>query len=213
MWQLGWLTVRRRNLFIVRPFELLSANFYHFALFYLNTPCWEILFNFRTVASGMIITVWHVSISSISLPRCFSNSFIFGGITIAAGVVGLTLGGYLSQNLRLVYQKADPIICGIGLVVSAPLLLGCTYAATSNTILCYVLLFLGQVALNLNWAIVGDILLVRKFKGNGTNFPVNTCRRCCGVDLHAVGGSDACWSFALAAFSGGGFPGFGALKI
>ncbi|XP_044758544.1 protein spinster isoform X2 [Coccinella septempunctata] len=88
-----------------------------------------------------------------------SNSFIFGGITIAAGVVGLTMGGYLSQNLRVVYQKADPLICGVGLVVSAPLLLGCTYAATSNTALCYVLLFLGQVTLNLNWAIVGDILL------------------------------------------------------
>ncbi|XP_045477663.1 protein spinster isoform X4 [Harmonia axyridis] len=88
-----------------------------------------------------------------------SNSFMFGGITIAAGLVGLTLGGYLSQNLRVVYQKADPIICGVGLVVSAPLLLGCTYAATSNTALCYVLLFLGQVTLNLNWAIVSDILL------------------------------------------------------
>ncbi|KAL3273736.1 hypothetical protein HHI36_015165 [Cryptolaemus montrouzieri] len=88
-----------------------------------------------------------------------SNAFMFGGITIAAGLVGLTLGGYLSQNLRVTYHRADPLICGMGLVVSSPLLLGCTYAATSNTAACYTLLFLGQVALNLNWAIVGDILL------------------------------------------------------
>ncbi|KAK9888332.1 hypothetical protein WA026_000588 [Henosepilachna vigintioctopunctata] len=93
------------------------------------------------------------------LLRCFSNSFIFGGVTIAAGVVGLSLGGFLSQKLRVKYHRVDPIICGAGLVLSAPFLLGCTYAATSNTVACYVLLFLGQVALNLNWAIVGDILL------------------------------------------------------
>jgi hypothetical protein len=78
-----------------------------------------------------------------------------------AGLVGLTLGCYLSQKLKPRYPKVDPIICGVGLFISAPLLLGTTFAVTYNIALCYVLLFLGQVALNLNWSIVSDILLVR----------------------------------------------------
>ncbi|XP_063917652.1 protein spinster-like isoform X2 [Zophobas morio] len=88
-----------------------------------------------------------------------SSTFIFGAITILAGLVGLTLGCYLSQKLKPKYPRVDPIICAVGLLISAPLLLGTTFAATYNIALCYVLLFLGQVALNLNWSIVSDILL------------------------------------------------------
>lgn len=78
-----------------------------------------------------------------------------------AGICGLTLGCFLSQSLIKKYPRIDPIICAGGLIISAPLLLGCTYAAPYNSYLCFVLLFFGQVALNLNWAIVSDILLVR----------------------------------------------------
>ncbi|XP_044272836.1 protein spinster isoform X1 [Tribolium madens] len=88
-----------------------------------------------------------------------SSTFIFGAITILAGLVGLTLGCYLSQILKPKYPRVDPIICAAGLLISAPLLLGTTFAVTYNIVLCYVLLFLGQVALNLNWSIVSDILL------------------------------------------------------
>ncbi|XP_018319052.1 protein spinster isoform X2 [Agrilus planipennis] len=88
-----------------------------------------------------------------------SLSLIFGGITMMAGIIGLCLGCYLSQSLKKRYSRVDPIICGIGLLASAPLLVACTYLAVSNTASCLVVLFLGQVALNLNWAIVVDILL------------------------------------------------------
>lgn len=81
-----------------------------------------------------------------------------------AGICGLSLGCFLSQWLKKSYPNIDPIICGAGLLTSAPLLLLCTYAAPKNSYICFVLLFFGQVALNLNWAIVGDILLVRKLK-------------------------------------------------
>lgn len=88
-----------------------------------------------------------------------STSFIFGAITMAAGVVGLSLGSVLSQELKHRFPFVDPIICGVGLILSAPLLVATTYATTRNTALTYVLLFLGQVSLNLNWAIVCDMLL------------------------------------------------------
>lgn len=83
---------------------------------------------------------------------------------MVAGIVGLSLGCFLSAILKPRYPKIDPIICAVGLIISAPLLIGTTYASPHNTVLCYILLFLGQVSLNLNWAIVSDILLVRKLK-------------------------------------------------
>lgn len=78
-----------------------------------------------------------------------------------AGIAGLTLGAYLSQSLKKRFPRCDPLICATGLFLSAPLLTGCTFVVTKNTTLCFILLFFGQVALNLNWAIVADILLVR----------------------------------------------------
>ncbi|KAK5640850.1 hypothetical protein RI129_009397 [Pyrocoelia pectoralis] len=86
-------------------------------------------------------------------------SFPFGGITMLAGICGLTIGCLLSQWLIKRYPRVDPIICGVGLLCSAPFLVGCALTAPKNSYVCFVLLFFGQVALNLNWAIVGDILL------------------------------------------------------
>lgn len=78
-----------------------------------------------------------------------------------AGIVGVALGTFLSYQLKACCAIADPMVCGIGLLMSAPLLLGATYASTQNSAVCFVLLFLGQLTLNLNWAIVCDIVLVR----------------------------------------------------
>lgn len=91
----------------------------------------------------------------------FSISFIFGLITMLAGVGGLTLGAILSQALRKRFPRVDPLICAAGLIISAPLILWCTFLVKKHTVGTYLLLFFGQVALNLNWAIVADILLVR----------------------------------------------------
>ena len=50
-------------------------------------------------------------------------SFIFGVITCFAGIIGVGLGSYSSGRLRtLTSVKADPLICGFGLLVCAPLL-------------------------------------------------------------------------------------------
>lgn len=86
-----------------------------------------------------------------------------------AGIAGVALGSILSNRLKHYWATADPVICGIGLLLSSPLLLGATYAATANPNLCYFLLFLGQLTLNLNWAIVCDIVLVRNIKATNNN--------------------------------------------
>lgn len=88
-------------------------------------------------------------------------SFIFGAITMTAGIIGVPLGSYLSTRLSKTYPRSDPVICAIGLLVSAPLIGASMIVVTANSTLAYLLVFLGEVALNCNWAIVADMLLVR----------------------------------------------------
>jgi MFS transporter, Spinster family, sphingosine-1-phosphate transporter len=79
---------------------------------------------------------------------------------MVSGIIGVPLGATLAQKLRVNYPRADPLICATGLLISAPLLFGASLLAASNSSLCFFLVFLGEVALNLNWSIVADILLV-----------------------------------------------------
>ena len=98
---------------------------------------------------------------SLPLINIFSVSFIFGAITMSAGILGVPLGSYLSTKLSKRYPRGDPIICAVGLLLSAPLLAASMILVTVSAPLAYISVFLGQIALNLNWAIVADMLLVR----------------------------------------------------
>ena len=49
-------------------------------------------------------------------------SFIFGIITVIAGITGVALGSFLSQKLRTRSVKSDPLICGVGMLMAAPFL-------------------------------------------------------------------------------------------
>ncbi|XP_052861392.1 protein spinster isoform X4 [Anopheles cruzii] len=86
-------------------------------------------------------------------------SFVFGAITMTTGIIGVPLGSYLSQRYSTKYLQADPYICAFGLIVSSPLLVGAMLMVRVNIYATYVLIFFGELALNLNWAIVADILL------------------------------------------------------
>lgn len=80
---------------------------------------------------------------------------------MTSGILGVPLGSYLSTKLSKRYPRADPIICAVGLLLSAPLLAASMILVTVSAPLAYIAVFLGQIALNLNWAIVADMLLVR----------------------------------------------------
>lgn len=80
---------------------------------------------------------------------------------MTTGIIGVPLGSYLSQRLNAKNVKADPYICATGLLLSAPLLVGAMFSVRANIYATYALIFFGELALNLNWAIVADILLVR----------------------------------------------------
>jgi len=86
-------------------------------------------------------------------------SYIFGLIAMLAGLVGVPLGSFLGQKLRLTYPRADPLVCGAGLLLSTPFLLAGLITAGFNTTACFCVIFFGQVLLNLNWSIVADMCL------------------------------------------------------
>ncbi|KRF80296.1 uncharacterized protein Dvir_GJ22291, isoform E [Drosophila virilis] len=86
-------------------------------------------------------------------------SYKFGLIAMAAGLIGVPLGSVLAQYYRSRIENCDPYICAIGLFISAPMVfVGLIIPRISGT-LCFVFVFVAQVALNLCWSIVADILL------------------------------------------------------
>ena len=76
-----------------------------------------------------------------------------------SGIIGVPLGMMLSTKLKPKYPRADPIICATGLLVSAVFISLGMFFCHVNVILAFVLLFIGEIALNLNWSIVADMLL------------------------------------------------------
>ena len=95
------------------------------------------------------------------MPRApCSVAFLFGAIAMVAGIVGVVIGASLSQTLRPRFPFADPVICGVGVFLSVPLIMGGMVWAEFNTLASCGVVFAGQVFLNLNWSVVSDILMV-----------------------------------------------------
>ncbi|XP_069157974.1 protein spinster isoform X2 [Procambarus clarkii] len=86
-------------------------------------------------------------------------AFAFGAIAMSAGLIGVPLGSFAGQKLRVRLPYADPLVCGVGLLFSVPLILGAMILAEFHTIASYIVVFFGQIFLNLNWAVVSDIVL------------------------------------------------------
>ncbi|XP_077295827.1 lysolipid transporter protein spinster isoform X2 [Arctopsyche grandis] len=86
-------------------------------------------------------------------------SFNFGIITMMSGLIGVPLGVFIGEIAIKKFPQAHPIICGIGLLTSAPLLGLSLWLIENYSVSPFVLMFFGELALNLNWAIVADILL------------------------------------------------------
>ncbi|XP_068210246.1 protein spinster-like [Palaemon carinicauda] len=84
---------------------------------------------------------------------------LFGAESMISGLIGVPLGAYLGRKLRGRYPKADPLVCGIGILVAAPLLIMATFVANQNTLLALILCFLGLIFQNLNWSVVTDMML------------------------------------------------------
>lgn len=99
---------------------------------------------------------------NLTFGKNYRVSYRFGIIAMSAGLIGVPLGSYLAQRFRPTVPKIDPQICALGLFISAPFVYLAIVVAPTNGNWCYTFVFLAQVALNLTWSIVADILLVRE---------------------------------------------------
>ncbi|XP_070591318.1 protein spinster homolog 3 [Erythrolamprus reginae] len=87
------------------------------------------------------------------------NSEIFGGITIATGILGVVLGAEAARRYKKVNNRADPLICAMGLLSSSPCMYLAIMLAEKSIVAAYIFIALAVFFLSLNWAIVADILL------------------------------------------------------
>ncbi|XP_042561800.1 protein spinster homolog 3 [Clupea harengus] len=88
-----------------------------------------------------------------------SDSYIFGAITVVTGIVGVSLGTWISRRLRDRVPNADPLICAVGMLASAPCFFIAIVLASISIPATYVFIGIGETLLSLNWAILADILL------------------------------------------------------
>lgn len=80
---------------------------------------------------------------------------------MAAGIIGVPLGSGLVQYLRPRHSsQCDALVCASGLFVSAPFVYASLVVAKYSVHWCFVFMFVAEVALNMCWSIVADILLV-----------------------------------------------------
>jgi MFS family permease len=92
-------------------------------------------------------------------PSDANVSLIFGVITCAAGFTGVAAGLYFANLLRRWTQRADPLICAVGLVAGAPFLYLAIILSNRSAVATWVLIFISEALLSLNWALVTDMLL------------------------------------------------------
>ena len=92
--------------------------------------------------------------------------FIFGAITVASGILGVVAGPYVAKALRSRYARVDPLVCAAGLLLSVPFMTAALFLARTSVTAAYVMVFFAEFFLNLNWAVVADILLVTVSTGH-----------------------------------------------
>uniref|UniRef100_A0A6Q2XZZ8 Major facilitator superfamily (MFS) profile domain-containing protein n=1 Tax=Esox lucius TaxID=8010 RepID=A0A6Q2XZZ8_ESOLU len=89
----------------------------------------------------------------------FLSSYVFGGLTVVTGILGVSLGSTISRRLRDRVPNADPLICAVGMLSSAPCFFAAIILASTSVPATYVFIGIGEILISLNWSILADILL------------------------------------------------------
>ncbi|XP_075697077.1 protein spinster homolog 1-like [Rhinoderma darwinii] len=89
----------------------------------------------------------------------YDDSVIFGVITVITGILGVAAGVQISRRYKKINPFADPLVCGFGMLGSAPFLFLALVSAKYSLVSSYVFIFIGDTLLSMNAAIVDDILL------------------------------------------------------
>ncbi|XP_059828934.1 protein spinster homolog 1-like isoform X2 [Hypanus sabinus] len=87
------------------------------------------------------------------------DSLLFGAIVCSSGIFAILIGAMLSKTLRSKNAQADPIICAVGMLLSAPFFYFGIMFADKSMVATFVCIFFGELFIGLTWIIVSDILL------------------------------------------------------
>ncbi|KAK2497356.1 hypothetical protein MC885_002284 [Smutsia gigantea] len=123
--------------------------------------------SFATGALGMWIPLYlyraqvvQKTAETCSSPPCGAkDSLIFGAITCFTGFLGVVTGAGATRWCRLRTQRADPLVCAVGMLGSAIFICLIFVAAKSSLVGAYICIFVGETLLFSNWAITADILM------------------------------------------------------
>ncbi|XP_004684813.1 PREDICTED: protein spinster homolog 2 [Condylura cristata] len=123
--------------------------------------------SFATGALGMWIPLYlhraqvvQKTAETCGSPPCGAkDSLIFGAITCFTGFLGVVTGAGATRWCRLRTQRADPLVCAVGMLGSAIFICLIFVAAKSSIVGAYICIFVGETLLFSNWAITADILM------------------------------------------------------
>ncbi|KAI8436759.1 hypothetical protein MSG28_010228 [Choristoneura fumiferana] len=76
---------------------------------------------------------------------------------MTSGLIGVPMGAWLGAALIKRFPRSHAVICGVGLLVSAPAMTLGMVLAEQYFYGPFISMFIGEVFLNLNWAIVADM--------------------------------------------------------
>ncbi|XP_063196871.1 sphingosine-1-phosphate transporter SPNS2-like isoform X3 [Chroicocephalus ridibundus] len=124
--------------------------------------------SFATGALGMWIPLYlhRAQVVQKTAETCNSqacgtkDSLIFGAITCFTGFLGVITGAGATKWCRLKTQRADPLVCAVGMLGSAIFICLIFVAAKSSIVGAYICIFIGETLLFSNWAITADILMI-----------------------------------------------------
>uniref|UniRef100_A0A8C8ZRQ2 SPNS lysolipid transporter 2, sphingosine-1-phosphate n=1 Tax=Prolemur simus TaxID=1328070 RepID=A0A8C8ZRQ2_PROSS len=123
--------------------------------------------SFATGALGMWIPLYlhraqvvQKTVETCNSPPCGAkDSLIFGAITCFTGFLGVVTGAGATRWCRLRTQRADPLVCAVGMLGSAIFICLIFVAAKTSIVGAYICIFVGETLLFSNWAITADILM------------------------------------------------------
>ncbi|VDM64803.1 unnamed protein product [Angiostrongylus costaricensis] len=93
---------------------------------------------------------------------------IFGAIIAVSGLIGVSVGMLLSHMIRqgrgifraLKTERAPPIVSGVGVLITAPILLLMSVLGHKSLTALLSLMFIGSTCLSFNWSLNVDMLMV-----------------------------------------------------
>ncbi|XP_075181522.1 protein spinster homolog 1-like [Anomaloglossus baeobatrachus] len=89
----------------------------------------------------------------------YNDSMIFGIVTVVAGMIGVVAGVKIAKRFKKYNPRADPLVCGFGMLGSTIFLFVAFYLANISLVATYVLIFIGDILLMMNFSISADVRL------------------------------------------------------